>query len=181
VTETNLSPVGGGRNGPAEPIQAANDRRQVYRWELECHGGRAPIIISWRRIAREGDHEIKAEAARLASAYLGHLWLRYARHFRPLRPTIPRLRLFWTDRPTRAARSLAHARAANHTIYAQADALSKAVLIHEACHLFTPGDGHGPEFCAALVRLWEREYRLNAAESIALAQRYGVHVARGAS
>ena len=63
-----------------------------------------------------------------------------------------------------------------HAIYCRLASLRRTTFVHEVGHLFAWGDGHGPDFCATLVWLWEREFGIDPGVALALAGRLDVAV-----
>jgi hypothetical protein len=150
-------------------------RRRVYAWQREVLGElqeEALLGEEGRRITQQG-----ARAAALA--YLTHLWTTYAQDFKPYYRGVPHLRVgFATGRGSRRRRATFGAYAAphRHAIYCRLASLRRATFVHEVGHLFAWGDGHGPDFCATLVWLWEREFGIDPGMALALAGRLGVVV-----
>jgi hypothetical protein len=150
-------------------------RRRVYAWQREALGAlqEEPLLgEEARRISQPG-----ARAAALA--YLTHLWTTYAREFKPYYGGIPYLRVgFATGRRLRRRRATfgAYAVPHRHAIYCRLASLRRTTFVHEVCHLFAWGDGHGPDFCATLVWLWEREFGIDPHMALTLARRLDVSV-----
>jgi hypothetical protein len=123
----------------------------------------------------------QAGARRAALRYLSHLWDTYAKDFQPFYPGCPYLRVGFAAalrKRRRRATRVAHATPQRHAIYCRLESLNRATLVHEVCHLLVWGDGHGPEYCAALVLLWEFEFGIDRRHSLALATRMNVRVAQ---
>jgi hypothetical protein len=150
-------------------------RRRVYAWQREVLAElqEEPLLgEQGRRITQQG-----ARAAALA--YLTHLWTTYAPVFKPYYPGVPYLRVgFATGRRPRRRRATfgAYAVPQRHAIYCRLASLRRTTLVHEVGHLFAWGDGHGPDFCATLVWLWEREFGIDPGRALALAHRLDVAV-----
>lgn len=150
-------------------------RRRVYLWQREVLGElqeEALLGEEGRRITQQG-----ARAAALA--YLTHLWTAYAQEFRPFYRGVPYLRVgFATGRRPRRRRATfgAYAVPHRHAIYCRLASLRRTTFVHEVGHLFAWGDGHGPDFCATLVWLWEREFGIDPGRALDLAQRLEVSV-----
>jgi hypothetical protein len=153
--------------------RAAGDpqRRRVYDWQRAALGrlmdepllGQARSRRITQRSAREG-----------ALTYLTHLWTRYAPSFAPYYRGIPYLRVGFATgyRGSPHGRGLrygAYAVPHRHQIYCRLASLRRTTLVHEVCHLFIWGEGHGAAFCAALVRLWEQEFGIRCQHALALA------------
>jgi hypothetical protein len=158
--------------------QGDPQRRRVYRWQHEVlnHLQREPLL------GQAPDRTItQRDARRAALAYLEHLWVAYVDDFSPYYTGVPYLRVGFAvavrrrrrrRRPTYGAYAVAH----RHEIYCRLEALNRATLVHEVCHLFAWGDGHGPRFCAALAYLWEREFGIGRTGALEAAARLDVHV-----
>lgn len=150
-------------------------RRRVYAWQREVLGElqQEPLLGEvGRRITQQG-----ARAAALA--YLTHLWMTYAREFKPYYGGVPYLRVgFATGRRPRRRRATFGAFAVphRHAIYCRLASLRRTTFVHEVGHLFAWGDGHGPDFCATLVWLWEREFAIDPGMALAVARRLEVSV-----
>ncbi len=150
-------------------------RRRVYAWQREVLGElqqEALLGEEGRRITQQG-----ARAAALA--YLTHLWTTYAQEFKPYYRGVPYLRVgFATGRRPRRRRATfgAYAVPHRHAIYCRLASLRRTTFVHEVGHLFAWGDGHGPDFCATLVWLWEREFGIDPGVALALAGRLDVAV-----
>jgi hypothetical protein len=151
-----------------EPKRADPQRQRVYAWEREVMG--ALYREDWLGAAT--DHSVTKSAARAgALAYLNRLWSTHAHAFSPYFTGVPYLRLGF-----RGAGG-AHANACTHTIYCNLDSLRRVTLVHEVAHLFTWRDGgHGPQFCGALLALWEREFAIDRRAALAVAERIAVAV-----
>jgi len=63
-----------------------------------------------------------------------------------------------------------------HEIYCRLGSLRRTTFVHEVCHLFAWDEGHGPAFCAALVRVWEEEFGIDPRKALSLAARLQVAV-----
>ena len=149
-------------------------RRRVYAWQREALGAlqEEPLLgEEARRISQQG-----ARAAALA--YLTHLWTTYAREFKPYYHGVPYLRVGFAigRRLRRRATFGAYAVPHRHAIYCRLASLRRTTFVHEVCHLFAWGDGHGPDFCATLVWLWEREFGIDPGMALTLARRLDVSV-----
>jgi hypothetical protein len=108
-----------------------------------------------------------------AVTYLEYIWGKYSAEFSPLATRVPTLRLGF-----RGIGGGAHSNALLHEIYCNLCVLTRPTLVHEAGHLLTWRDsGHGPDFCAALIHMWEREFGIAREHALAVAARLGVAVA----
>ena len=151
-------------------------RRRVYAWQREVLGelqAEALLGEQGRRITQQG-----ARAAALA--YLTHLWTSYAPDFKPYYRGVPYLRVgFATGRRARRRATFgAYAVPHRHAIYCRLASLRRTTFVHEVGHLFAWGDGHGPDFCATLVQLWEREFGIDPCMALVVAGRLQVSVNR---
>lgn len=161
--------------------RAAGDpqRRRVYLWQQDVLGHLQP-----EPLLGEGANRrlTQANARAAALGYLAHLWATHARDFRPYYPGMPYLRVGFATalrrRRRRRAVHVAHAVPQRHSIYCRAEGLNRSTLVHEVCHLLVWGDGHGPQYCAALALLWEREFGIDRQRSLSAATRFGVEVDR---
>lgn len=155
-------------------------RHRVYRWQSEALGR----LVHEPLLGQESVRRITQAAARSAAlAYLTHLWSTYACSFTPYYSGVPYLRVGFVlgRRRRRRRRGFlygAYAVPHRHEIYCRLASLRRPTFVHEVCHLFTWGDGHGPAFCAALIRLWEEEFGIRRSTSLALAGRMRVAVDR---
>lgn len=155
-------------------------RRRVYAWERETLGDleHEPLL------AEAADRKITQSGARRAAlTYLTHLWMTYAKRFSPYYCGVPYLRVGFATghrRPRRRRRAFygAYAVPLRHEIYCRLASLRRTTFVHEVCHLFAWGEGHGPAFCAALVRLWEEEFGIDPGKALFLAARLQVTVDR---
>jgi hypothetical protein len=163
-------------------LRAAGDpqRQRVYHWQREALGQ----LLHEPLLGQETARRITPAGARSAAlAYLTYLWSTHATRFAPYYSGIPYLRVGFAlgRRRRRRGRGFvygAYAVPHRHEIYCRLASLRRATFVHEVCHLFTWGDGHGPAFCSALVRLWEQEFGIKSRESLALAARLRVAVDR---
>lgn len=153
-------------------------RHRVYLWQQDVLGHLQPEPL----LGEGANHRLtQADARAAALGYLAHLWATHARDFRPYYPGIPYLRVGFATALRRCRRRrairVAHAVPQRHAIYCRLESLNRTTLIHEVCHLLVWGGGHGPEYCAALVLLWEREFGIDRGHALALATRMNVQVA----
>jgi hypothetical protein len=154
-------------------------RRRVYAWERQTLGH-----LDDEPLLGEADRRITQQGARQAALiYLTHLWTTYATRFTPYYHGVPYLRVGFATargraRPRRRAGYGAHAVPLRHEIYCRLGSLRRTTLVHEVCHLFAWGEGHGPAFCAALIRLWEQEFGVDPSRALSLAERMKVAVER---
>jgi hypothetical protein len=152
-------------------------RRRVYAWEREAVGH-----LDHEPLLGQADRKITQRGARQAAlVYLTHLWTTYAKRFTPYYCGVPYLRVGFAtargrSRPRRRAGYGAYAVPLRHEIYCRLGSLRRTTLVHEVCHLFAWGEGHGPAFCAALIRLWEEEFAIDARKALSLAARLQVAV-----
>jgi hypothetical protein len=153
-------------------------RRRVYAWEQETvgHLDREALLgeAAGRKITQHGAREA-------ALIYLTHLWTTYAGRFAPYYRGVPYLRVgFATARgrtqPRRRAGYGAYAVPLRHEIYCRLGSLRRTTFVHEVCHLFAWTEGHGPAFCAALIRLWEEEFGIDRGRALSLAAQTRVTV-----
>lgn len=152
-------------------------RQRVYAWERQTLGG----LESEPLLGEVPNRRITQPAAREAALiYLTHLWTTYARRFKPYYRGIPYLRVgFATSRRGRRrkrARYGAYAVPHRHEIYCRLPSLRRSTFVHEVCHLFAWEDGHGPAFCATLVRLWKHEFGIDPQTALSLAERLRVAI-----
>ena len=153
-------------------------RRRVYLWQGEVlkHLQPEPLLGEGanRRLTQ-------ANGRTAALGYLAHLWASYAKDFQPYYPGVPYLRVGFATALKRRLRGraihMAHAVPQRHSIYCRVESLNRSTLLHEVCHLLVWGDGHGPDFCAALLLLWEREFAVDRTHALTLARRLDVQVA----
>jgi len=153
-------------------------RRRVYAWEQETvgHLDHEPLL------GQTADCKITQHGARQAAlTYLTHLWTTYAKRFAPYYRGVPYLRVgFATARgrsqPRRRAAYCAYAVPLRHEIYCRLGSLRRTTFVHEVCHLFAWGEGHGPAFCATLIRVWEQEFGIDPGKALSLAARQRVTV-----
>jgi hypothetical protein len=153
-------------------------RRRVYAWEQETvgHLDHEPLF------GETADRKITQHGARQAALiYLTHLWTTYAKRFRPYYCGVPYLRVgFATARgrpqPRRRGGYGAYAVPLRHEIYCRLGSLRRTTFVHEVCHLFAWGEGHGPAFCATLIRVWEEEFGIDRGMALSLAERQRVTV-----
>ena len=153
-------------------------RRRVYDWERETvgHLDHEPLL------GEAADRKITHHGARQAALiYLTHLWATYAKRFTPYYCGVPYLRVGFAtargrSRPRRRAGYGAYAVPLRHEIYCRLGSLRRTTLVHEVCHLFAWGEGHGPAFCAALIRVWEEEFGIDPRKALSLAARLQVAV-----
>jgi hypothetical protein len=159
--------------------RAARDsqRRRVYTWEQQILGSlqREPLL------GQVPNQRMTQPAARKAAlTYLTHLWTTYATRFQPYYAGIPYLRVGFAicrrGRRRPRTRHGAYAVPHRHEIYCQLTSLRRSTFVHEVCHLFAWGDGHGAAFCATLVRLWKHEFGIHPQTSLSLAERLRVAV-----
>jgi hypothetical protein len=170
------------RRRPGEARPADLQRQSVYQWEREVLGlpGREHDSLIGPYSAAD-TRSVRADARKPADAYLVHLWQSYAADFAPFFTGVPRLRIGWCVclRVQTRSRAAAHASALRHEIYCTS-AVRRTTLVHEVAHLFTwnawQEGGHGPQFCAALVYLWEREFGIGREHAIAVAERMRVAI-----
>jgi hypothetical protein len=155
-------------------------RRRVYAWERETvgHLDHEPLL------GEAADRKITQRGARQAALmYLTQLWTRYGECFTPYYRGVPYLRVGFAtargrSRPRRRAGYGAYAVPLRHEIYCRLGSLRRTTIVHEVCHLFAWEEGHGPAFCAALIRLWEQEFGIDPGRALSLATRLEVAVDR---
>jgi hypothetical protein len=160
-------------------------RDRVYRWEdtvlgeKECEE-RIPLHALLLGEVPGERGITKSQARSGAVAYLEHLWKSYSPHFAPYFIGTPYLRIgFPRERlsmgPRKPLKATAHVQ--NHSIYCPLGMLYRKTIVHEVCHLLTWRDRHGPEFCAALVHLWEHEFNIRRSRAEWFAAVHGVQIA----
>lgn len=154
-----------------------SQRRRVYAWEREVLGN----LQSEGLLGEQAGRRITQAGARTAGlGYLTHLWAAHARDFRPYYRGVPYLRVGFAAalHPGRYRRAMrvAHAVPQRHSIYCRVESLRRTTLVHEVCHLLAWGDAHGPDYCAALVLRWEREFGIDRTHALAVAARFNVNV-----
>jgi hypothetical protein len=153
-------------------------RRRVYAWERETVGHLDHEAL----LGEQADRRITQRGARQAAlVYLTQLWTRYAECFTPYYRGVPYLRVGFAtargrSRPRRRAGYGAYAVPLRHEIYCRLGSLRRTTFVHEVCHLFVWEEGHGPAFCAALIRLWELEFGIDPRRALSHAMRLKVAV-----
>ena len=153
-------------------------RRRVYAWEQETvgHLDHEPLL------GETADRKITQHGARQAALiYLTHLWTTYAKRFAPYYGGVPYLRVGFAtargrSRPRRRGGYGAYAVPLRHEIYCRLGSLRRTTFVHEMCHLFAWREGHGPAFCATLIRVWEEEFGIDPERALSLAARQRVTV-----
>ena len=128
-------------------------RSRVYEWELEAF----PALLR--------KAEFSLEEAR---AWLEPIW-----KAERARVGLAGLAMPDIERPHRGQRrALAYTK--SHRITLPVWTRSRWMILHEAAHLLTPGDQHGPRFVGELIGLAARHLDLDAAELMARADEFGV-------
>lgn len=155
-------------------------RERVYAWEQEVHGELEREELLGTLPGCRGVS--KQEARTGAVAYIEHLWNSYSPHFEPYFTGMPYLRIgfprsLFSIAAAPRKRHAAHASVQKHSIYCKLDALTRSTIVHEVCHLLAWRDRHGPEFCRALVHLWEQEFKIHPTRSRMFAAKHGVQIA----
>ena len=148
-------------------------RDAAYAWERAVLG--SDPITGWaRRSLLPPGASTQKVARRCALDYLEHLWSSYSSAFTPFFSGIPYLRIGSltrdADRPwiARGTRVQGHARVQDHAIYLSTCGLYREVLAHEVCHLLAWRDRHGPDFCGALLHLWQHEFSVDRDHALAM-------------
>ena len=126
---------------------------KVYGWEREA----APDVHWTPVFATPQD----------AADWLAPIWRKERGRVGLARKAMPRIESSsWGQR-----RALAHS---DHRITLPLWARSTWVVLHEAAHLLTPGDRHGPRFVGVLIGLACRHLDLDAQELMRIADTHGV-------
>lgn len=153
-------------------------RERAYRWEDTVLGEMEREKLLGTPPGERG--VTKKEARSGAVGYLEHLWKSYSPLYKPYFIGVPYLRIGFPRELLSIGprkRLKAHARTQSHSIYCPLDMLYRRTMIHEVCHLLAWRDHHGPEFCAALVHLWEQEFGIRESRARWLALAHGVQIA----
>lgn len=106
-----------------------------------------------------------------AERYLARLWSAHREHFGQGTRSVPRLMLSDELRSDTRGQYLPE----HHLIAVRASALTRHVLVHEACHAWTT-QNHGPQFAAGMLYLMEREFARDPRELLAMARSMGLHI-----